>query len=474
MGRHLLVLGLVACGCNGKDEGTGDGAITDVTCTEGAVAGVAHVTWDADLTGSATVLYGLAEDDLSMATPEVDASTGNATLLGLPVVVSSYAQVVIGEDSSEVVECPGMIPPSGTPSFDLDAWNPELACEDGGYVLFSYLGQGKSGIGIVDREARYVWSIASDDPAVQYTRTRLGRDGASVLWNTNDADRNEDIATIERISMDGLTRTSTRTINGHHDFVELPDGATFAWLSYVFQDLAVEGMPSYPDPDPIAADAIYEGPEGLVDPTGATKVFDMFEDWPGGIYDSGPDMQDCVTGFIPGYCEFSHGNSLGYVDGQDAYYGGFRWMDSTAKIGRQGDVLWILGGRDNQFAIDPEDLAIHSHFSDVWDGGMLLMDNHDPGPSRLLEYTIADSALTADVVWEHPRGDFETILGDVRRIPVDGCDNVLISWSSDGEIEELTRDGQTVWKVAFSLGQITSRVQYLSSLYDFAAQAHPE
>jgi hypothetical protein len=57
-------------------------------------------------------------------------------------------------------------------------------------------------------------------------------------------------------------------------------------------------------------------------------------------------------------------------------------------------------------------------------------------------------------------------------MPIEGCDNVLVSWSGQGRLQELTRDGQVVWEVQFALGDITGRAQYLSSLYDFADQAY--
>ena len=62
--------------------------------------------------------------------------------------------------------------------------------------------------------------------------------------------------------------------------------------------------------------------------------------------------------------------------------------------------------------------------------------------SRLVEYAFDDAGYQE--VWSYESDKFENVLGDVRRIPIDGCDNLLVSWSGQGRISEITRDGELV------------------------------
>ena len=93
--------------------------------------------------------------------------------------------------------------------------------------------------------------------------------------------------------------------------------------------------------------------------------------------------------------------------------------------------------------------------------------------SRLLEYTFDESALTCSVVWEYISDRHDNLLGDVRRMPIDGCDNVIVAWSQQGRVVELTRDGTEVWELSTPIGTVVSRVFYLPSLEDVSTGLAP-
>jgi hypothetical protein len=460
-----------------------NGGFKDVTYTDGAVAGVGVVSWDSRHSGQGYVRYGLDEEQLDLSSPKVEVSgdTAQITVLGLEVATTHYLQIVVEDGDklheSGVFEAFVQPPPRDTPSLLFDTWNPDLACDDtgDGYVLLNYLGERgltESGVGIVDRQGRYVWAIRSEDPQVQFARTRLGRDGRSILWNTNDYARLDDIATIERMSIDGRQSTSTRTRNGHHDFVELPDGE-LAWIAYELVDppleLPVEFPPGWSE-FPTAYDAIYQAPEGITDTDTPTVVFDQLRDWPEGFYYN--DRTERCDQFLPGYCEVGHANSLAYIDSVGQFQMGFRWLDAIVRIDPAGAVQWVFGGPLNEFAGPPADLPVHHHYSDAWADGMMVFDNHDPAPSRAMQYALDTEAKTFSTTLKMQEDENEDILGDVRRVPIEGCTNVLVVLSKQGVLEERTRDGQLVWRVYYDAGDIIGRVQYLSSLYDFAAQAN--
>lgn len=494
-------------GCNGSK-------VTEVECAPGPVAGVTVVSWTTKKEGQAHVEYGLTKNKLDASSPGVPANAGSETVIGMKSAAEYFVRVVVDDGGkaheSETVECTTAPPPVTVPPFTFDTWRPDLACEDGGYVLLNYLGDKQSGVGIIDRDGSYVWAIESD-PDTQYARARLGRDGASILWNTNDYFRAEDIATIERMSIDGSTTTSTRAYQGHHDFLELPDG-TFAFVGYEFLTNGEDGTPDmvgpgltfdpealgFPidgtiipdDPEtprndpvkgdwddyPLAYDVLYENFEGATDEDPPTLVWDHFRDWPEGIYHNHFNFAEKCDGFVPEHCELGHSNSLAYVPSEDRYLMGFRWLDAFVKIDRTGDVKWVLGGPSNTLTGPPEDLPQHAHFSSVWADGMFAYDNRDNDPpTRLVEYAFPDDE-NFSVPWKYikPAPDADKVLGDLSRIPVEGCDNLLVVWASDGVVEEITREGESVWRVHIDVGGIIGRAQYLSSLHDFADQAYPE
>lgn len=466
----------------------------DATVVAADVPGVAFVTVTADEDGETWVSTPSGVD-----TPRHAMSAGSLeiTVLGLRAGEASDLTVHFqgkGDETTKDVTVTTLPPPTTAPAFTVTPLTGG-ACDPGGYLLFSYLGDNASGVGIVDREGRYVWgadsTVSTDGPAwaagqvAQISRVRPGRDGSSVLWNYADPERETDYAGIVRLSLDGRTRVDTRTLNGHHDFVELPDGR-IGWLAYEFQDMAkadVEGAPAQaPDPMYVAVDAIYEADEGHTAEDGHDVVWSMFDDaYP--IYWSGQQMQ-CMGEFLgDGTCEFSHGNSLMFRDGDEAYFAMFRWTDALVKVPRStGTLEWQMGGRDTEddfsFAT-AEDAFTHAHMSELWEGGMFVYDNRiadelPPGEgSRLLEYTFDETALTCSVVWEHISDRHDNLLGDVRRMPVAGCDNVIVAWSQQGRVVEMTRDGTEVWELSTPIGTVVSRVFFLPSLYDMSTGLAP-
>lgn len=471
-----LVLGLLAC--NGDKDGTtptdgtttGDEGISGLTADNADIAGVVRVSFTAEVAGSARVEH---VDGLAPATPTVAVDgAAEIVMLGLKVGTTHALKVVLEGSDGATYEAETTVdvppPPQGMPAFTRPVFDEAKACDPGGYVLFSYIGQNVSGVGILDRDGKYVWAYKNPDPGTLIARARPGRDGASLLWNFADADRIDDVAEVVRMSMDGSTTTSTRTLNAHHDFVELPDGR-LGWLGYDFRELDIPGRGLID----VAADTVKEDDEGVTDTTNTRLVYNVFDDYPYGVWDVGADMNEGV--FLPGYHEFSHANSLAYRASDDAYFLMYRWLDAFVKVDRTtGQQLWQMGGRDNEFTGVPEDLFLHAHMSEIWDGGMLIFDNHDPGPSRLVEYEIDEVAKTYTKVWEFESDRLENLLGDVRRMPVPGCDNVIVSWSAQGRIVEMNRAGEVVWEVAAPIGQVTSRIHYLPSLYDFGGVAYPE
>jgi len=119
-----------------------------------------------------------------------------------------------------------------------------------------------------------------------------------------------------------------------------------------------------------------------------------------------------------------------------------RHLSAIVKINRQtGDVMWILGGKENQFSfINEHEANSPTYFSYQHDihvlpnGNITLFDNgnqHNPLYSRGVEYKLDENNKTATLVWEyrHNPDIYARAKGSVQRL-TNG--NSIICWGSAG------------------------------------------
>jgi len=479
---------LVACGGGDKDDSsnTGDSGTTttvpdawNTTATfSEVVETVLTVSFETPETGTALVEYGL-DGAFDLSTPETTTS-GNShsvTLLGLKATGTySYRPVLITDSGDRIegtaAEVSVAPPPQGLPDLSVDVLDASKIEAGGGFTLLGFIGADTTWVAIIDRDGDYVWWHA-DEPEWSIGRPRLSRDGKSVLFNYADAvTRIDDVAGLTRVSLDGTEFVDTRTLLAHHDFVELPDG-DYAWPAFDLRD-AVE-VTGYGEL-PLATDFIYEGAPDMADPDNPTEVFGFIDDFPADPFWTCSHMQ--VDSFVPGYYEWSHVNSISYVDSEDSYYLMTRWMDGLHKIDRAtGQQVWQMNGMHGDFTIDgstnpwrdvgDSDLWSHGHMSHMWADGFIMFDNGDHRSvesSRVVEYAFDEDAMTVEEVWsyEHPTGGFSLLLGDARKLP---SGNVMLAWSGLGNLVEVTPDKEVVWSVQTGLGTVISRVIFIDDIY---------
>jgi len=333
--------------------------------------------------------------------------------------------------------------PSTLTPLDLDIRDEERSELATGHLLFSQYDRQRdhSFATIVNGHGAVVWLSADTGDDVKINRARLGRDGQSVLFSQYHWELRKDLGEIVRVSLDGTTTTTTRATEQHHDFVELPDHE-LAWLSYVYDDVV---LPGDDDPLPLATDAVRTAPEGT-EGAGTRKLFDMLEDWPESPGWSCDHME--LGKFVPNRYEWTHSNSIAYIDEEHAFLVLARYIDQLVKIdANTGEILWRMGpGGD--FELLSGTWFDHPHFSDAWPGGVLMYDNrnHSERASRAVEYHYDEDAMTVEQVWSHtePGHRMTTFLGDASRLP---GGNVVITWSALGTIQEVTRDGEVVFEL---------------------------
>ncbi len=485
---------LVLGACSGDDTkditggDTGDtnttvstGLIQDFVVEQGDITGVMVATFTTTSEATVRLTYGPSGEALSTEHPQPSTGTDHRVVVLGVKTGKDYDFQLIDDDSGEtsaVVTSRVAAAETSIPVFAQRNWQPEIACQDDGFVMLSYIGNNNSGIAILDRDADVVWAVPFANTNVQLSRVRPSIDGASLIYTTADGDRQDQLGEHVKQPMDGSAAEVLTTPTSHHDFVELPDG-TIGWLDYSPFDQYSNCTKGTALPVPgqeVALDRIQEASFGGA----TTTVYDMWADYTRTLK---CDIDD--EGFLAaqGVFDLSHSNSLAYRASDDAYFHMSRWQDTFYKVDRAtGALVWELGGQHNDFTPakgqDPADLFNHSHMSEIWDDGVLVFNNNDygpndPGPSIVQEYSLDETAMTWELAWswESDKG-FEALLGDARRMPQSECDNVLISLSGSGIVREITRDGDFAWAVSAPLGNVISRVHFLPDIYDLTTAFH--
>lgn len=136
---------------------------------------------------------------------------------------------------------------------------------------------------------------------------------------------------------------------------------------------------------------------------------------------------------------YIHNNSID-VDTDGNLLLSLRHCAAVVKVSRNtGDVLWIMGGKLNQFTfIDeheenaPTYFSYQHHVIRLPNGNITMFDNgnlRSPQFSRCLEYEIDEQQKTARLVWEYRRTPdiFTQLQGAMQTLP---NGNRLIAWGS--------------------------------------------
>jgi hypothetical protein len=175
--------------------------------------------------------------------------------------------------------------------------------------------------------------------------------------------------------------------------------------------------------------------------------------------------------------DFDHPNSLS-IDTDGNYIVSWRHLAEVNKIdGETGEVMWRLGGRNNEFTIlnDPLGGFNGQHSATTLpNGNLLLFDNglrHSPPESRAVEYQLDTVAMTATLVWEYRRTPaiYTPFVGSVQRLK---NGNTLIGFGWAGLTVEVTAAGDVVWQGELTIdGAITPfyRGRRIGSLYEYRA-----
>ncbi len=157
--------------------------------------------------------------------------------------------------------------------------------------------------------------------------------------------------------------------------------------------------------------------------------------------------------------DYVHGNAIS-IDEDGAILLSSRHMDEITKIdGSTGDLLWRMGGNNNDFTFH-NDMYAFSCQHDIRrlpNGNLTLFDNgnyHDPPFTRVIEYQVDEISHEASIVWEYvnPLGYTSPSMGSIQRLE---NGNTLIGWGSRNDMEsipewvEITPNGATAFEMWF-------------------------
>jgi hypothetical protein len=274
-------------------------------------------------------------------------------------------------------------------------------------------------------------------------RAQMLDDGSAVAicMAGQDSQGNKEDGYVLLVSMDGATEQEIATPYIDHDMALKPDGTIVG--------IVLQGLKGFNQ----VADSIQE-----ISQTG--EMTEIFTAW---------DYMDVLSPTQLEGGNWTHANALDYDPDEDAYYMAMKQLHTMIKVDRStGELDWAIGGEGNMFewAEGTEPLTMHHQFHAYADNRLVVFENGDPsrGYSMAREFELDTVNMTATEVWSYVREPSVYVFakGDVERL---SNGNTLVTWSSSGEIQEVTPDNEVVWQVNTDLGSAITFIDRVESLY---------
>ncbi len=413
----LVLVGSLACG--GDELATPSGETAEIS---EQISTVATVTWTTSDPSVGYVEYGVGE--LTERTPvETEAVTEHSmTVLGL-AADTVYDYRVVTLDGDDMAPGEQLTFRTG----DLPVGMPRLTVTGEGHDLFTLvpiLGA-TTAVTIIDPEGRIVW-YHRDDRDLEFFRARLSVDGKSVVYNaasvSGDPAENSELV---RVALDGSSTTSVPVQFLAHDFVEHPDGTLGA---IVVEYREFEGTT-------LRGDKIIE-----VSPSG--EITTVWSAWD--CFDPATETGDNIE------LGWTFANALDYDPEEQVYYLGMRNFSSIARVNpRTRECEWVLGLTASTFDFAPGSTRfLHQHQFQVRGNRILILDNDgSPGDdSRVLEFELDFENNVATQVWSYVADPivYTFVLGEPVRLE---NGDTFVNWSAAGQLERVTADRRSIWKL---------------------------
>lgn len=409
------------------------------------VVTVVKVRWTTEMPSIGYVEFGpTAALGLRTPTETTAVTTHTALLLGLTAATTYHYRAVSIDGSAPATS--GL---ATVRTGDLPLGLPILTTTgsgQSGFIVVPVVGAAVAVI-ILNGNGQIVW-YHTDERRLDFYRTRLARDGKSLLYNAAKISGDPSpVSEIVRVGLDGTEISSVRIPFLAHDFVEHPDG-TLAALAIEYRDF--EGTQ-------LAGNKVVEvAPDGTQ--RTAWTSWDCFDP----AVNKGDDMEQGWT----------FANALDYDAAADVYYVGMRNFSSIARVNRTTRACeWVLGLSAPTLTFAPgAPRFLHEHQFQVRGDRVLLMDNDGaPGnASRVLEYQLDLASKTATLVGSYTANPsvYTFVFGEPLRFD-DG--STFINWGAAGQMERLDPSGTSTWKLNTDAGFAFGFHTLADSLYSGAA-----
>ncbi|MDG1478656.1 MAG: aryl-sulfate sulfotransferase [Myxococcota bacterium] len=403
---------------------------------------VVTVRWKTEAETTGYIEFGEGADYGRITPTTASGTEHEAQLLGLWADTEFHFRVVSAEDggedwiSDDYTVTTGSLPPE-IPQMSFTG---EAGWE--GFIFAPIQGINYLAAAI-DSQGRVVWYKVLESSTHHVMRAQMLDDGSAVAicMAGQDSQGNKEDGYVLLVSMDGSVEQEVAVPYIDHDMTLKPDG-TIVGIVLKTED----GFNQY-------ADSIQEV-------THDGEMTQIFNAW---------DHVDWLTDEPLGGNNWTHANALDYYPEEDAYYMAMKELHTMVKVDApSGEVQWAFGGTGNQFtfADGTIPLSMHHQFHIFDEDRLVVFENGESsrGYSMAREFVLDTENMIATEVWSYVREPsvFVFAKGDVERLD---SGNTLVTWSSSGEIQEVTPDGDVVWQVNTDLGSAITFIDRVESLY---------
>lgn len=355
-------------------------------------------------------------------------------------------------ESEEQVFTAGWLP-SATPLVGVEVLDPARA--EGGFTLVPVYTHEAVWISVIDEDGDVVWTV---ETGYGTHRVRLAPDGKGVLFNgVLSADASDEITgAVSSVAWDGSERWRAENIYLHHDFTIVGEDR-FAALLYEFY-LVDEGLESERT---LLTDAIWE-----FDSAG-----DFRRVW--GSFDTIDYTQVTTTTSSPmgedGPWDWSHGNYLTVDPESGLYLVVLRNLDAIAAVDVEtGEHRWTLGNSWGEYQPAQPPALIWPHSVELLGDQLWVFnqtyENMTGACSHAVVFDLDADNGRATQSWYHENEECSHVNYLGSHHPLAGGNHMVV-WSQDGLLDEVTPEGDLVFRLSTELGWEFAYAARESSLY---------
>jgi len=387
-----------------------------------------HTSWTPCRPGKSLNVYvaGLKPSTAYVLLSELVSNFGTETVLGPPLDFTTGVPDIVLPDHATTPPDPVTLG-SGAPVLltslllDLESEAAVVATDLDGNVIWYYRtpnlpeGRGTMLLRPLPGGTMLVLDVDPDNPFRVLREVDLA---GNALWETSP------VAVNWRL----LGRGDDLIREFHHEALRLPNGHTLV-LGYVERFLTdVQG----PGTVAVVGDIIIDLDRDLR-PVWTWNAFDHLDPSMMAVLDEKCDFDGpaCFTRTAPEGNDWTHSNSIDYVEGEGNLLLSIRHLDWVVKIDYRdgqgtGDVLWRLG-EGGDFSVDSSDpwpWFSHAHDAELEDGLLVLFDNGNTrrvalgwGSSRGQVWRLDESTLEAELVLNVDLGGYSPFLGSAEKLP---------------------------------------------------------